>query len=114
MRMNPQRGRSAADLIKESPAQALAEQLAENADEPHARMIASALAGRRFETTTALRKAIRDALPRLAREEQENSIRRVFQALRIAVNDEFGALNALLRALPAVLKPAHLKSIRWC
>jgi 16S rRNA (cytosine1402-N4)-methyltransferase len=67
-------------------------------------MIAPALAGRRFDTTTALGKAIRDALPRLTKEEQENSIRRVFQALRIAVNDEFAALDALLRALPGVLK----------
>jgi len=105
MRMNPQRGQSAADLIEEISKEALAERFAENADEPHARMIASALAGSRFETTTALRKAICNALPRLAKEDQEKSSRRVFQALRIAVNDEFGALNALLRALPAVLKP---------
>jgi 16S rRNA (cytosine1402-N4)-methyltransferase len=104
MRMNPQRGQSASGLIQEISGEALAELLAENADEPHATMVAHALAGHRFETTTSLRHAIRDALPRLNREDQENSIRRIFQALRIAVNDEFGALNALLRALPGVLK----------
>ena len=104
MRMNPQRGRSASDVIQKISEAALAAMLAENADEPHAIMIAPALAGSRFETTTALAQAIRDALPRLAREEQEDSIRRVFQALRIAVNDEFAALAALLRALPGVLK----------
>jgi 16S rRNA (cytosine1402-N4)-methyltransferase len=104
MRMNPQRGRSASDVIQKISEAALAALLAENADEPRAIMIAPALAGSRFETTTALAQAIRDALPRLAREEQEDSIRRVFQALRIAVNDEFAALAALLRALPGVLK----------
>jgi 16S rRNA (cytosine1402-N4)-methyltransferase len=104
MRMNPQRGQSASELIQGTSGEALAELLAENADEPHARIVAPALAGRRFETTTALGEAIRGALPHLIKEEQENSIRRVFQALRIAVNDEFGALKALLRALPVVLK----------
>jgi len=104
MRMNPQRGQSASELIQGISGKALAELLAENADEPHAGLVAPALAGSRFETTTTLGEAIRDALPRLAKEEQENSVRRVFQALRIAVNDEFGALNALLRALPGVLK----------
>lgn len=104
MRMNPQRGQSASELIQKISAQALAALLTENADEPHARTVAPVVAGSRFETTTALGKAIRDALPRLTKEEQENSIRRVFQALRIAVNDEFAALDALLRALPGVLK----------
>jgi 16S rRNA (cytosine1402-N4)-methyltransferase len=104
MRMNPQRGRSASELIQKSSAAALAALLADNADEPHARMVAPALAGRRFETTTALGEAIRDALTRLSKEEQENSIRRVFQALRITVNDEFAALDALLRTLPDLLK----------
>jgi 16S rRNA (cytosine1402-N4)-methyltransferase len=105
MRMNPHRGQSASELIQKISAAALATLLAENADEPNARMLAPALAGNRFETTTALREAIRDALPRLAKEERENAIRRVFQALRIAVNDEFAALDALLRTLPSVLKP---------
>src|SRR5215831_11684103 len=61
MRMNPQRGQSASELIQGISGEELAELLAENADEPQAGMIAPALAGRRFETTTALGKAIRDA-----------------------------------------------------
>lgn len=105
MRMNPQRGPSAADVIQQTSEEKLAALLLENADEPHSRIVAAALAGNRFDTTTALAQAIRDALPRQTGDEQENSIRRVFQALRIAVNDEFGALAALLRALPGVLKP---------
>src|SRR5436190_8583906 len=86
MRMNPQRGKSASELIQKVSAAALAALLAENADEPHARMIAPALAGSRFDTTTALQRVVRDALSHLANQEQEDSIRRVFQALRIAVN----------------------------
>src|SRR5436190_2023456 len=86
MRINPQRGQSASELIQKFSAAALAALLAENADEPHARMIALALAGSRFDTTTALQRVVRDALSHLANQEQEDSIRRVFQALRIAVN----------------------------
>jgi 16S rRNA (cytosine1402-N4)-methyltransferase len=44
-------------------------------------------------------------LPRSTKEEGDLAIRRVFQALRIAVNDEFSALETLLRQLPACLKP---------
>ena len=76
----------------------------ENADEPHAELLAGALAGRAFATTTALADAIRRALPRsILDEERDNSVRRVFQALRIAVNEEFSALDTFLRNLPSCL-----------
>src|SRR5260370_26016010 len=84
---------------------ALADLLTENADEPHATTLAAALAGRSFATTASLAAAIRAALPRVNREECDLSIRRVFQALRIAVNDEFSALETFLRVLPACLNP---------
>ena len=45
------------------------------------------------------------ALPRLAKPDLKMSIRRTFQALRIAVNDEFPVLDALLRSLPQCLAP---------
>src|SRR5206468_6774328 len=80
MRMNPRRGQPASALIQKIPPDALATLLAENADEPYARPLADALAGREFATTTALSAAIRFALPRLSRESRELSIRRVFQA----------------------------------
>ena len=64
-----------------------------------------ALAGRRFASTSALAAAIRAALPRLAGDDRDLCLRRVFQALRIAVNDEFSALETFLRHLPACLNP---------
>jgi 16S rRNA (cytosine1402-N4)-methyltransferase len=105
MRMNPQRGQPASVLLQRLGAEALQTLLVENADEPHAVMLASALAGKFFATTTALAQAVRAALPRLSKEDGADSVRRVFQALRIAVNDEFSALETLLRHLPACLNP---------
>ena len=105
MRMNPQRGQSVAALLEKIKPDALAHLLTENADEPKAAQLGAALAGKNFATTHALADAIRAALPYVAKEDAHLHIRRVFQALRIAVNDEFSALDTLLRLLPACLKP---------
>jgi 16S rRNA (cytosine1402-N4)-methyltransferase len=104
MRMNPQRGKPASALLARIAPEALADLLADNADEPQARVLAEALAGRRFERTRALVSAIVSSLAGVKNEEQrELSVRRVFQALRIAVNDEFTALDMFLRRLPECL-----------
>jgi 16S rRNA (cytosine1402-N4)-methyltransferase len=105
MRMNPQRGQSASALLQKIEHPALTVLLEENADEPNAALIALALAGKHFATTTALGNAVRAALPRLKKEDADLSVRRVFQALRIAVNDEFSALDTFLRNLPTCLNP---------
>jgi 16S rRNA (cytosine1402-N4)-methyltransferase len=105
LRMNPQRGQPASVFLERIRAEALQELLEENADEPRAALLAPALAGKFFTTTTALAKAVRLALPRLTKEEGDLALRRVFQALRIAVNDEFSALETFLRHLPACLNP---------
>jgi 16S rRNA (cytosine1402-N4)-methyltransferase len=105
MRMNPQRGQPASVFLQKTRVDALASLLAENADEPHAALLATALAGKTFATTTTLAAAIRAALPHSKKEDADLSIRRVFQALRIAVNDEFSALEAFLRNLAACLNP---------
>ncbi len=105
MRMNPRRGQPASTFLQKMQPDALAVLLEENADEPHSGPLASALAGKYFVTTTALAEAVRAALPRLNQNDRDLSVRRVFQALRIAVNDEFSALDALLRFLPQALKP---------
>ena len=105
MRMNPARGISAAQFLKNSRAEKLAACLEENADEPRAADLAGALAGRDFPRTPDLVKAIRRVLAGLAADEQDQSVRRVFQALRIEINGEFSALDSMLRALPACTNP---------
>jgi 16S rRNA (cytosine1402-N4)-methyltransferase len=105
MRMNPLRGQSASALLEKIKSTPLAELLMENADEPNASILAPTLAGNRFTTTVELARAIRAALPRQNKEESDLTVRRVFQALRIAVNDEFSALETFLRNLPACLNP---------
>jgi 16S rRNA (cytosine1402-N4)-methyltransferase len=105
MRMNPQRGQPAYVLLEKTRPAALATLLAENGDEPHASTLAPLLAGKAFATTIALANAIRSALPRLSKADSDLSVRRVFQALRIAVNDEFSALETFLRNLPSCLNP---------
>jgi len=109
MRMNPTRGESAAQLLARVSEEKLAVLLEENADEPHARLLARALKKKPIPTTQALARIIHDTLKAsftiLPAGEIETSIRRVFQALRIAVNDEFSALDTFLRNLPSCLKP---------
>ena len=94
-------------------AASLASALAENSDEPHAEVLARELTARRSKTpftrTRQLAEAIRAILrrhkPRHDPETDDDCVRRVFQAIRIAVNDEFGALDLFLRQLPGCLKP---------
>src|SRR5213594_3178933 len=100
LRMNPERGQTAAALLATLDEQTLAALLLENADEPNADRIAQAILKASVSTTTQLATVIRRAGG------DDDSVRRAFQALRIAVNDEFGALDAFLRNLPFCLKAA--------
>jgi 16S rRNA (cytosine1402-N4)-methyltransferase len=104
MRMNPNKGQPASVFLEKTKADDLAVILFENSDEPHSKVLAEKLAGRKFETTSALSAAIRETLSRVRDEEVDLSIRRVFQALRIEVNEEWNALETLLRHLPQALK----------
>jgi len=110
MRMNPSRGATAAAWLERASAdtEALANVLRANADEPYASEIAVALVERRgaLMTTSALAEAVRQAVgSRVSAADADASIRRVFQAIRIEVNDEFGALDAFLRQAPQCLRP---------
>lgn len=111
MRMNPNKGRSAAALLASLSKAQLATILTENSDEPHAELLAAELAGRTFQRTTELATAIRTALRQFSEEEREKSVRLVFQALRIEVNEEFSALEMLLRDLPSCLNPGGRAAI---
>ncbi len=109
MRMNPSRGEPASNFLAHTSAEQLARLLEESSDEPHARSLASAIKGSPapLATTDQLARLVRASLTRLRVESEdvELSVRRVFQALRIAVNDEFSALDTFLRHLPSCLKP---------
>ena len=109
MRMNPARGQPAAVLLAKADKAEIAGWLAGHSDEPHAEALATAIVAGRPQTTLALADIVRRALPKVARRSSEEDVttcvRRVFQAIRIEVNDEFGALDMFLRQLPQCLKP---------
>ena len=107
LRLNPQRGRSAAELLASLDEPTLAELLVENSDEPHATVIAAEVHGRNIRTTRELADHVKAALRSGGWDEDEikRALQRTFQALRIAVNDEFTVLDQFLSLLPGVLKP---------
>lgn len=111
LRLNPKAGTSAADLLKEMTLFEIEDMLIENADEPHAAVIARAILssikkGIDINTTTELRDIIKNALkyvPKIKEEDIKKSCQRTFQALRINVNKEFEVLDEFLEKLPNVL-----------
>lgn len=107
MRMDRSGGETAADLVNGADAERLAEIFRTLGEEPQARRIARALVaarekGTRFATTTDLA----DFVERLiGRHGGHHPATRVFQALRMAVNDELGELVRALDGGLAILKP---------
>ncbi len=110
LRMNPRKGSPASDLLARLAAPDLAALLRENADEPYADPIARAVleAPEPVLSTRQLGDAVARALQAEGFDRRDPELRksqqRTFQALRIAVNDEFGALDAFLACLPKALK----------
>jgi len=101
-------GRTAADLVAELSWQELAAIFSKYGEEKHSVRIAKAICRIReeqpIETTLQLAEIIKEAVPAAARRDGHPA-RRVFQALRIAVNDELGQLERGLEAAFSRLRP---------
>ena len=109
MRMDPSEPRSARDLVNEADERELSDIFRRYGEERFARPIARAIVRTRkerpFERTGELVETIRSAIPAPRRFGDGHPAKRVFQALRIAVNDELGALERGLPAALHVLRP---------
>lgn len=124
MRMDPTRGRTAADLLAALPEAELAACFRDLGDEPQAALVAAAVVRRRatqpVQTTAELRELIEAAAPVVIdrtpgapteRRQQLAPVTRVFQALRIRVNRELENLKQLLRVLPGLLAPGGTAAV---
>ena len=101
-------GRTALDLINDLDVKGLARLLRQNADEPHASRIAKAVKSAELMTTSDLASIVSESIPKtspphLDAKRRSKAVARVFQALRIEVNDELGALDRALELLPSVV-----------
>lgn len=124
MRMDPTRGRTAAELLSTLSADELAAAFRDLGDEPEAEKIAATIVEQRetkpLERTQELRELIEKAAPVTPllgpghgpiRKQVMLPTTRAFQALRILVNRELANLTQLLRVLPAILKPGGVVGI---
>jgi len=109
MRMDPTQELSALEVVNEWPERELLTIFRRYGEERYAKQIARAIARRRreqlFERTGELVDTIKAAIPAPARFGDGHPAKRVFQALRIAVNDELGSLEAALPAALEMLRP---------
>lgn len=114
LRLNPKTGKSAAALLKTLSQDELEWLFMEYSDEPYSKQIAKVISsaitkGVDISTTTRLKELVAEALEFISVNERKDKIKkscqRCFQALRIEVNDEFGALEKFLEKLPESLAP---------
>ena len=114
LRLNQEKGISAAERLDTISRDELAGMLYENSDEPYCEELAKAITdeirkGHRVDTTTKLRRIIEDTLDFLPEKDKKETIKktcqRTFQALRIDVNREFEVLYEFMEKLPGALKP---------
>lgn len=113
LRLNPEKGMSAAERLRTVAREELEGMLIENSDEPYAKEISRAVIneikkGGSISTTTELQKVISDTLQFIPAGERKEAVKkscqRTFQALRIDVNNEFEVLHTFLEKLPGVLE----------
>lgn len=108
LRLNSLRGSPASSLLQATSLLGLAKLLTSNADEPHAERIAEAIKNCKIPivTTRQLADIVRLSLLGVADiKDHKKTLARTFQALRIAVNDEFTVLDRFLAVLPWCMKP---------
>jgi 16S rRNA (cytosine1402-N4)-methyltransferase len=109
MRMDTSQALTAADIVNGRTENELATIFRRYGEERYARQIARAVVRKRktepIERTAELVDVVRSAIPAPARFGDGHPAKRVFQALRIAVNDELGSLEAALPAALAMLRP---------
>src|SRR5690606_26122286 len=100
LRMDPDGDLTAYDLVNTWPEKEIARILSQYGEERFARRIAGHIVERRkrtpIQTTRELADIIKEAIPAPARRRGPHPARRSFQAIRIAVNDELGALSSAL------------------
>lgn len=120
LRLNPEKGISAAERLAQIDEDELAGMLWENSDEPYAEELAHAIVterkhGKPIDTTTRLREVIEETLSFLQEKEKKDTVKktcqRTFQALRIDVNNEFEVLYEFMEKLPGALKPGGRAAI---
>ena len=109
MRMDRGEGPTAMDLVNTLPEEKLRSIFYEYGEERHAGRIAREIAktreSRQIRTTFELNGIIASAMPAAARREPQHPSKRCYQALRIMVNDELGAIAEMLETAPGRLKP---------
>lgn len=111
LRLNPQKGLPVSEHLKKCSSEELSEIFSTNADEPFCQIIANEIVHSNSElsTTKHLASLIETALLKknrtISRNEIKKSQQRIFQALRIFVNDEFTVLDQLLSLLPDCMSP---------
>lgn len=109
MRMNGEDSLTAAEVVNTWPREELRRILFEYGEERYAPLIAAAIERRRekkpIETTLELAELIKSAMPPQALREKQHPAKRSFQAIRIAVNDELGAVRKMMRDAPKCLNP---------
>ena len=109
MRMDRDGSLSAYEIVNQTPEDELKRILWRYGEERYAPLIAAAIARRRaerpIETTLELAELVRSAMPAQARREKQHPAKRTFQAIRIAVNDELGAVEDMLGKAVDLLNP---------
>ena len=118
MRMDQEQALTAAQVVNTWDQEELRRILWQYGEERYAPQVAAAIVRRRedkpIKTTLELAELVKSAMPAKARKEKQHPAKRTFQAIRIAVNDELGSVERMLRqAVPRLNKGGRLAVITF-